>query len=107
MNDQQLERNLRSVGMTCFVNYFHEFASRSLPNDAVAGILLEGEIRPELGGQRKRYTENSCRSRVSHARSIINAGRAQCALGMIAVADRLRLEVRKQAEALAKELSGR
>lgn len=97
MNDQRLERNLQSVGMTCFVRYFHEFASRSLPNDAVAGILLE----------RERYTEHSCRSRVSHARSIINAGRAQRALGMIAVADRLCLGVRKQAEALAKEISGR
>ena len=31
MNDQQLERNLQSVGMACFVKYFDEFANPSLP----------------------------------------------------------------------------
>ena len=46
MNDQQLERNLQSVGMACFVKYFDEFANPSLPNDVVAGILLERECYP-------------------------------------------------------------
>ena len=97
MNDQQLERTLQSVGMACFVKYFHEFANRSLPNDAVAGLLLERET----------YTEDSCRTRVSKARSIIDAGCAQHALVMIAEAERVDAGARRQAEALAKELSGR
>lgn len=88
MNDQELERNLQSVGKGCFVKYFGEFASNS-PTSDVVEILLQCEP----------YTEKSCRSRVSHARSIISAGRAQDALLMIADA-KVSSATREQAKAL-------
>ncbi len=73
MNDQQLDRNLRSVGREVFVAYFSEFCDRSRSNEDVAT-----QIEEERG-----YTDKSCRSRTSHARSIIEAGRATDALAMV------------------------
>ena len=73
MNDQQLDRNFRSVGGEVFVAYFTEFCDRSRSNEDVAV-----QIEEERG-----YTEKSCRSRTSHARSIIGAGRATDALAMV------------------------
>ena len=73
MNDQQLDRNLRSVGREVFVAYFTEFCDRSRSNEDVAT-----QIEEERG-----YTDKSCRSRTSHARSIIGAGRATDALAMV------------------------
>ena len=73
MNDQQLDRNLRSVGREIFVAYFAEFCGRSRSSEDVA-VQLEEE---------RGYTEKSCRSRTSHARSIIEAGRATDALAMV------------------------
>ena len=89
MDDQQLERALRSVGMGCFVRYFGEFATNS-PKD-MAAILAASEP----------YTERSCRSRVSHARRIIKSGRAPDALPMIANATNVDSRTREQAKALA------
>ena len=51
MNDQQLDRNLRSVGREIFVAYFAEFCDRSRSNEDVA-IQIEEE---------RGYTEKSCR----------------------------------------------
>ena len=73
MNDQQLDRNLQSVGRGIFVAYFTEFCDRSRSNEDVAA-----QIEEERG-----YTDKSCRSRTSHARSIIGAGRATDALAMV------------------------
>ncbi len=97
MDDRQLQRNLQSVGMACFVKYFGEFANNALPNRAVAEILLE----------REGYTEKSCRSRVSHARSIIKAGRAADALLMIAGASNVSRHTAERAKALADGLATR
>ena len=73
MNDQQLDRNLRSIGREAFVTYFKEFCDRSRSNEDIAA-----QIEEERG-----YTAKSCRSRTSHARSIIGAGRAMDALIMV------------------------
>ena len=56
-----------------FVAYFAEFCDRSRSNEDVA-IQIEEE---------RGYTEKSCRSRTSHARGIIGAGRATDALAMV------------------------
>lgn len=74
MNDQQLDRNLRSVGKECFVTFFNEFYDSSLSNEDVAIQIKE---------ERGHYTDKSCRSRTSNARSIIRAGRALDALDVI------------------------
>ena len=73
MNDQQLDRNLRSIGKECFATFFNEFCDRSLSNEDVAA-----KIKDERG-----YTDKACWSRTSHARSIIKAGRASDALDMV------------------------
>ena len=96
MNDHQLQRNLQSVGMACFVKYFDELANPSLPNRTVIQILREREL----------YTEKSCQSRVSTARSIIQAGRAADALLLIAAA-KVDYRTKQQAKALADELAAR
>ena len=73
MNYQQLDRNLRSIGKECFVTFFKEFCDCSLSNEDVAA-----QIKEERG-----YTDKACRSRTSHARSIIKAGRAPDALDAV------------------------
>ena len=97
MNDQQLKRNLQSIGMACFVKYFDEFANQSRPNSAVAEILR----------QRESYTPASCSGRVSTARSIIKSGRASDALLLIAAASKMDYRTAQQAKTLADNLASR
>lgn len=97
MNDHQLQRNLQSMGMACFVKYFDEFANPSLPNQAVIKTLLE----------RESYTESSCANRASKARNIIKAGRTPDALLLIAGASNVDYRTAQQARALANELASR
>ena len=74
MTDEQLDRNLRSVGKECFVTYYEAFSDRQLENIDIAERI-----------QRERhYTWKACNSRTSHARGIINAGRAKDALILVA-----------------------
>ena len=73
MTNQQLERNLNSVGKGCFVKYFRQFIDSSLSNTDVAEKMQEEEG----------YTWKACNSRTSHARSIIKSGRAMDALDII------------------------
>ena len=70
MDDQQLMRTLRSVGMEVFETFYDQFADESLTNQQVVVLLRE----------QRNYTEQSYRSRVSHARMIIRAGRGPDAL---------------------------
>ena len=95
MNDQQLDRNLRSVGREVFVAYFTEFCDRSRSNEDVAA-----QIEEERG-----YTDKSCRSRTSHARSIIGAGRTTDALGMVSCSTSPRVpgNIKKKASALLRD----
>ena len=91
MDDQQLKRTLRLVGMVCFIKYFRELSNLSLSNQSVAEMLMEREM----------YTDKSCISRVSHARSIIRAGRARDALLMIAGSDNVSRCTAEKAKAQA------
>ncbi len=74
MNEQQLVRTLNSVGKRCFVTWFRQFCDPSLSNEDIAAQIQEAE----------RYTAKACRTRTSHARSIINAGRGRDALTIVA-----------------------
>ena len=80
MNDNQLERNLRSVGKECFVTYFKQFNNLLLSNQDIAE-----HIHQDRG-----YTWKACQSRTSHARSIIREGQARDALENISASDRVR-----------------
>ncbi len=69
MNEKQFDRALRSVGMSCFVDYFDLFSSNLSREDVVERLKSE-----------TRFTEKSCNSRASHARSIIRNGYTEQAL---------------------------
>ena len=73
MNDQQLDRNLRSIGKECFVTFFEQFCDWSLSNADVAAQIKK----------RRGYTDKACLSRTSHSRSIIKAGRSIDALEIV------------------------
>jgi len=73
MSDEQLIRNLQSVGQLCFVRYFKLFNSKTIDRTEIIETLK----------RETDYTENSCLSRVSHAQSIIKAGRSVDALKLI------------------------
>ena len=87
MNDQQLDRNLRSVGMACFVKYFKQFTDPSI--DTTVLLIRETD-----------YTDKSCRSRTSHAHAIIRAGRARDALETITHASRVQPHIADRAKAV-------
>jgi hypothetical protein len=74
MNDEQLARNLRSIGKACFVKYFELFAS-----EAINRVDVIETLKTETP-----YTEKSCISRTSHAQSIIKAGFGKNALKTVA-----------------------
>lgn len=75
MNERQLERNLRSVGKECFIAFFKEFCDFQTSNEDLAA-----QIKSKRG-----YTDKACRSRTSHARTIIKAGRAADALRLVSL----------------------
>ena len=95
MNDKQLDRTLRSIGKACFVNHFAELSDLSLSDEAVAQILAE----------RGKWDEFATLSfRVRGARRIIEAGRDQDALRLIAASPKMR-ELKSRALALLDALS--
>jgi len=73
MNDKQLLRSLRSIGMGCFAKYFDSFI-----NDKVSDIDLIDAIMKIEG-----YKEVGARTRVYGARRIINAGLSIDALNLV------------------------
>ena len=87
MNDEQLDRNLRSIGKECFVTYFREFCDLTLSKEVAAVIKSEMD-----------YTDKSCNPRTSHARSIIKAGRDRDALIIISKSGRVPASVRDEAD---------
>ena len=96
MNEKQLERNLKSIGQTCFVKYFELFASTTIDKTDKIEILKKETD----------YTEKSCISRTGHAQSVIKAGRAYDALNMIIISKSPRVseKTRGRAEDLLSEL---
>lgn len=73
MNNQELARNLQSVGMECFVTYYGLFSNFSVPNEEVAAQIQED----------RNYTSKSCNSRTSHARNIVRSGQGDDALRLV------------------------
>ena len=79
MNDDQLDRSLRSIGKGCFVAYFCQFADQRRSDRHIIEILMRQEG----------YTENGSRTRVSQARRIIKSGRAEDALRNVLQSERI------------------
>lgn len=72
MKEEQLVRNLEYVGMTCFVECFEYFDSDMSRKDVIEKLRVKTN-----------FTEKSCASRTSNARSIIKANAAKKALQII------------------------
>ncbi|HEY9017214.1 recombinase family protein [Thiomicrospira sp.] len=70
--EMDLQRALNSVGKTCFVKYYEEFASDK-PVEDIVEILLNKEG----------YAETASRTRVNNARKIIRQGLSAEALGTV------------------------
>ncbi len=91
MDDQRLEKTLRSIGKECFVTYYTKFTDPFLSNEYIAA-----QIKSEKG-----YSCNTCKSRTSSSRSIIKAGRAKDALINISQSKNVPMQIREKARALA------
>lgn len=89
MTDEQLARNLQSVGQACFVKYFEYFSSERMSAEDITERLRSETI----------YTEKSCISRIGHARSIIRAGLASRALKKIINSDSPKVSESTRSEA--------
>lgn len=63
MDDKQFNRAVKSVGLTCFVENFELFKSTSVRENVVETLKTKYS-----------FTDKSCNSRTSHARSIILNG---------------------------------
>lgn len=70
--EMDLQRALNSVGKTCFVKYYEEFASDK-PVEDIVEILLNQEG----------YAETASRTRVNNARKIIRQGLSNQALDLV------------------------
>ena len=97
MDDDQLAKDLGSIGMACFVNYFTEFSDESLSDDDVTRILVEQEGWAEISTRNRR---------VRGARRIIKAGRAKDALIAVSNSSRVPREVVDKALRFAQGSSG-
>lgn len=95
MNEVQVYKRLRSMGMTCFVKYLPDFSNESLSRRDLIELLLRKES----------YTEGSCSARISNARSIIKAGCAKAALNLIAESDKVPKCISDEARRLCDDVS--
>ena len=78
MNDQQLDRNLRSVGKACFVKWHSQFSDLGINDSYLVDLMMKDEG----------HTESACITRVSKSRKIIREGRARDALKLIMLSGR-------------------
>jgi hypothetical protein len=86
VTDEQLDRALRSIGMGCFVTHLALFCDDRRST---------ADIAAELGHL---YTPKAAKSRTSHARRIIAAGRVADALHRVAASDRISSPLRQAAK---------
>ncbi len=90
MNDDQLDRSLRSIGKACFVKYYEKFSDPSLTNEDLIDLLMKQE----------NYKETGAKTRVSQSRRIINSGRAKDAFKLIASSNRVSAKISQKANQL-------
>lgn len=91
MNDNQLDRCLRSIGKMCFVDNYHLFANFHIPHEEAVEFLMENHG----------YKETGARTRVSCSRRIIRNGRVKDALKIIEASGRVPNNVREAAKKLS------
>jgi len=79
MDDNQLDRSLRSIGKKCFVDYYDKFSDSRLSNADLIELLMKNEG----------YKESGCKTRVSQSRRIIKSGMSINALKEILKSSKL------------------
>lgn len=90
MDDQKLDRYLKSVGMKCFVTYFEDFSNDELSNNEIAEKVFA----------ENNYTHKACVSRTGHSRMIIRGGRAKDAIILVTKAAKIDNGTTQKAKAL-------
>ena len=93
MNQEQLVRSLRSVGMECFVKYFDRFSNLDVEVADIVEVLVEDEG----------YREPACRTRISNARKIFQAEKSVDAFQLILNSSRASDFAKDRAEELLKQ----
>jgi len=92
MDNETLMRNLRSVGMACYVAYHDELTDFSQSDTKLIDLLVETEG----------YTRTASMTRVLKSREIMRAGRDRDALEMISHASRVAPAVAEEASEILK-----
>lgn len=94
MDENELERCLRSIGKACFVKYYEYFSNMDWTNSYLVELLMKENA----------YTKNGSRTRVCQARRIINADMAHDAFDNILKSQRLKRSIHKKAEEFLNKL---
>lgn len=84
MNDAKLAEILYSIGHEIFAAYYRELADQSLSRADLIERLRTDSRNAGKGRGGGGYMVGTCRSKVSHGRRIIRAGRGADALRLIA-----------------------
>jgi hypothetical protein len=90
MDDKQLKRTIRSIGMSCFVKYFEQYQNMAISNEDLIELLKNNEG----------YTDIACGTRVAHSRRIIRADRGADALLEITQSTKLEYDIIAKAKKL-------
>ena len=90
MDNKKLRRTLQSAGMECFVNYLLIFNDRNISDAEVAKIIKN----------ERNYTDLACKTRTRHSRMIIDAGKLQEALQVIASSKKVEFKATEKAKEL-------
>lgn len=94
MNDDQLDRALRSIGKTCFVRFYSDCSNPKQTDEAIA-IRIAGSLKVSYRA--------ALSIRVRLSREIIRAGRGVDALILCSQSNGLSRDIRKQAADLLRQ----
>ena len=92
MTDKKLQDALQSMGMACFIKYYHEFCDLSLSTDDIAQLMIDN-----------RETWTTKLDRAYTGRRIVQSGRIEDALTRI-IGSNASVQTRRQAEKYLNEL---
>lgn len=93
MDDEQLDRAIKSIGKACFVKYYELFRDPTRSNEDLVERLMRQE----------RYAEQASRTRVSQSRRIIQSGNGPKILREILQSDRLEDDIINKAKELLRK----
>jgi len=96
MNQELLEKKLRSIGKEIFVKYFEEFRDLNVDREELSKKLLKDNP--------KAISLNAQKTRISNARKIFELKMEKEALENIVKSDRLKDNIRENAKRIANKM---